>query len=321
MVGSALSTILYAGIIAANHLGYIGSRNGGGNTSWQHFAFRLTCSDSGPLPTWGPTCTKRLRIIEGELKEKIDSVTQLQRLNEHIVSSIRSGLITTDLHGRIAVFNIRSAGAYRQRRTGNARQAHSIADWRNFLGSDSPAPICCAMQSLCVTKNGSRFPTGPSDIWDSASLLSWTKVISCWAMIISFQDLTEIIRLEEEVRLKDRMAAVGRMAAGIAHEIRNPLTSMRGSVEILRSHANFPAKDERLLDILIRESDRLESVCRGFSQFRPSEAICEAPHRSRSGAPGFRYPVCATIRKYGTSIPCTCILKHNRCASSGAPTS
>jgi len=85
--------------------------------------------------------------------------------------------------------------------------------------------------------------------------------------IISFQDLTEIIRLEEEVRLKDRMAAIGRMAAGIAHEIRNPLTAMQGSVEILRSHANLPEKDERLLTILIRESDRLNKFVEDFLSF------------------------------------------------------
>jgi two-component system, NtrC family, sensor histidine kinase PilS len=85
--------------------------------------------------------------------------------------------------------------------------------------------------------------------------------------IISFQDLTEIQRLEEEIRLKDRMAAIGRMAAGIAHEIRNPLAAMQGSVEILRSHANLPKSDERLLDILVRESDRLNKFVEGFLSF------------------------------------------------------
>ena len=85
--------------------------------------------------------------------------------------------------------------------------------------------------------------------------------------IISFQDLTDIIRLEEEVRLKDRMAAVGRMAAGIAHEIRNPLTAMRGSVEVLRSHASLPPKENRILDILIRESDRLNQFVEDFLNY------------------------------------------------------
>ncbi len=57
------------------------------------------------------------------------------------------------------------------------------------------------------------------------------------------------------------------MAAGIAHEIRNPLTAMRGSVELLRSHASLPPKDNRILDILIRESDRLNQFVEDFLNY------------------------------------------------------
>jgi two-component system sensor histidine kinase PilS (NtrC family) len=88
---------------------------------------------------------------------------------------------------------------------------------------------------------------------------------------VSFQDLTDIKRLEGEVRVRDRMSAVGRMAAGIAHEIRNPLAAMRGSVELLSSHLALPGKDARLLDILIRESDRLNKFVEEFLTFaRPA---------------------------------------------------
>ena len=121
--------------------------------------------------------------------------------------------------------------------------------------------------------------------------------------IISFQDLTEITRLEEEVRLKDRMAAIGRMAAGIAHEIRNPLTAMRGSVEILRSHANLPGKDERLLDILIRESDRLNKFVEDFLCFARPRQYDKAARSTWSRFSGIPLRFCATTRKYETSIP------------------
>ncbi len=63
------------------------------------------------------------------------------------------------------------------------------------------------------------------------------------------------------------MAAIGRMAAGIAHEIRNPLTALRGSAEILKSRASLPEKDARLLDILVRESDRLNTFIEDFLDF------------------------------------------------------
>lgn len=92
--------------------------------------------------------------------------------------------------------------------------------------------------------------------------------------IVSFQNLTDIKRLEEEVRIRDRMAAIGRMAAGIAHEIRNPLAAMRGSVEVLRSHLVLGGADARLLDILIRESDRLNKFVEEFLDFaKPTRCV------------------------------------------------
>ena len=85
--------------------------------------------------------------------------------------------------------------------------------------------------------------------------------------IIALEDLSDIARLEKEIRLRERLASVGRMAAVVAHEIRNPLTSMRGSVEILRARENLPEKDARLLNILINESDRLNSFIEDFLNF------------------------------------------------------
>ena len=271
IVGSALSTILYSGIIAANHLGAIGSNTTGGNTSLATFRISAHVLGFWAVAYLGTYLHQRLNAVEGELKEKIHSFTQLQRLNEHIVSSIRSGLITTDLRGRIAVFNTAA-----QELTG--RDAHEMlgkpADqlfgqdfWTRILREDLLRNAkALRHEEWIALPNGSRRYLG----FSVSPLLDQNQ--QSLGYIISFQDLTEIIRLEEEVRLKDRMAAIGRMAAGIAHEIRNPLTSMRGSVEILRSHANLPSKDERLLDILIRESDRLNNFVEDFLCFaRPKQ--------------------------------------------------
>ena len=273
IVGSALSTILYAGIIAANHLGLIGSNHGGGSTSLATFRISAHVLGFGAVAYLGTYLHQRLQLIEGELKEKIDSLIQLQRLNEHIVSSIRSGLITTDLKGRIAVFNTAA-----QELTG--RDAREMlgkpvdlvvgeAFWTRILREDLLRNAkALRHEAWIVFPNGTRRYLG----FSVSPLLDQDQ--QSRGYIISFQDLTEITRLEEEVRLKDRMAAIGRMAAGIAHEIRNPLTSMRGSVEILRSHANLPSKDERLLEILIRESDRLNNFVEDFLCFaRPRQYV------------------------------------------------
>ena len=82
--------------------------------------------------------------------------------------------------------------------------------------------------------------------------------------VYTFDDLTEIRRLEREVRMQDRMAAVGRMAAAIAHEIRNPLTSIAGSVSMLSDAPALSQEERHLLEIVTRESDRLNNIITDF---------------------------------------------------------
>jgi two-component system sensor histidine kinase PilS (NtrC family) len=82
--------------------------------------------------------------------------------------------------------------------------------------------------------------------------------------VYSFDDLTEIRRLEREVRMQDRLAAVGRLAAAIAHEIRNPLTSIAGSVSMLSGAAEMTDEQRQLLQIVTRESERLNNIITDF---------------------------------------------------------
>ena len=266
MVGAALSTILYAGIVIAVRFGLLSIR--GAEMDGRQAAFRISAHVLGfwAVAYLGTYLHQRLRSMECELKEKIDSLTQLKRLNEHIVSSIRSGLITTDLHGHIAVFNA-AAGEITGRAVDEMFEniiQPLIGDtfWTLITTADllrNARPL--RYEQWVMIPNGTKRFLGfsVSPLLDESQLLR--------GYIISFQDLTDIMRLEEEVRLKDRMAAVGRMAAGIAHEIRNPLTAMRGSVEVLRSHACLPPKDNRILDILIRESDRLNQFVEDFLNY------------------------------------------------------
>jgi len=270
MVGAALSTILYAVAVTIENLT-------GEALPIQPIdagqAFRISFHAMGfwAVAFLGTYLHNRLRAMERELKEKIDTLKQLQKINEHIVSSIRSGLITTNLDGSIAVFNS-AAEELMERNSGDCigkpiDQILGKAFWEKVLFSDLLRSAKPMRNEIWITlpKGGKRYlGFSVSPLMDqNHSLLGY---------ILSFQDLTEILKLEEEVRLKDRMAAIGRMAAGIAHEIRNPLAAMRGSVEILRSHSNLPAVDERLLDILIRESDRLNKFIEDFLNFaRPKK--------------------------------------------------
>ncbi|HYJ48133.1 MAG TPA: ATP-binding protein, partial [Pyrinomonadaceae bacterium] len=79
-------------------------------------------------------------------------------------------------------------------------------------------------------------------------------------LVITFQDLTQVRALEETSRRQDRLAAVGRVAASIAHEIRNPLAAMRGSIQVLRSEMDSDSSQAELMEIILRESDRLNRI-------------------------------------------------------------
>ncbi len=102
-------------------------------------------------------------------------------------------------------------------------------------------------------------------------------------LIVTFQDLTDIRSMEESVRRKDRLAAVGRVAAGLAHEIRNPLGAMRGAIQVLESSVPKESTQASLMDIILRESDRLNKIITNFLTYARPRAgnfseidVCEA---------------------------------------------
>ena len=270
VIGAALSTILYTGMIALSRMGFLTAEIG--PTELNALTYRIGLHVLGffSVAFLGADLSQRLQAVQAELVLKTDSLRQLQRLTEHIVTSIRSGLCTTDLRGSITLFNSTA-----EELTGTPRAAVLHRSLQSILSSRLWDRIhevdllqdarALRHEEWLTLPGGSRRFLGFSV---SPLLDHGRKLIG---YVVSFQDLTEIKRLEEEVRVKDRMAAVGRMAAGIAHEIRNPLAAMRGSVEILRSRLELAAADERLLDILIRESDRLNKFVEDFLSFaRPS---------------------------------------------------
>src|ERR1700751_3596825 len=92
-------------------------------------------------------------------------------------------------------------------------------------------------------------------------------------MGITFQDLTQIRALEETSKRQDRLAAIGRMAASIAHEIRNPLAAMRGSIQMLRAEMDANTEQAQLMEIILRESDRLNKIVGDYLNYaRPKPA-------------------------------------------------
>ena len=103
----------------------------------------------------------------------------------------------------------------------------------------------------------------------------------------SFQDVTDVRRMERDARLRQRLAAVGEMAAGIAHEIRNPLASMSGSIQVLRQELPLSEDQAQLMDIVLRESERLNDTIDRSSPMQTA-AVGDGETRREEGAAGHR---------------------------------
>ena len=106
-------------------------------------------------------------------------------------------------------------------------------------------------------------------------------------------------RLERDARLQQRLAAVGEMAAGIAHEIRNPLASMSGSIQVLRQELPLSDEQAQLMDIVLRESERLNDTIRSFLAYARPQRVGDGATRHAEGRPGHRARCCATAPTCG----------------------
>ncbi len=224
------------------------------------------------------------RHASGEqLLEANKTLANLRALHERIVESIRSGLITTDLEGNIYTFNqtaVEITGFSAEEMRG--RSIYSLFGNINLPIADS----------LEATDTGDQPPRFEIDLMTPDNFAKrvgygisplFSESGETTGLIITFQDLTEIRSMEESVRRKDRLAAVGRVAAGLAHEIRNPLGAMRGAIQVMQLKTPPESAEASLMEIILRESDRLNKIITNFltyarprvSNFAETDA-CEA---------------------------------------------
>jgi len=90
--------------------------------------------------------------------------------------------------------------------------------------------------------------------------------------VVIFQDLTEVRAMESRMKINDKLASVGQLAAGIAHEIRNPLASLSGSIQLLKAEMPHEESSDKLMEIVLRETDRLDNLLKNFLMYaKPSE--------------------------------------------------
>jgi two-component system, NtrC family, sensor histidine kinase PilS len=210
------------------------------------------------------------------LQAATQSLASLRELHERIVESIRSGVVTTDLQGRIYTFNAAAAEITGYDRADVRGQDASIFFGElkeiiaNSLANAGSTDASPRFEADCLTAEGLRLRLG-----FSVSPL-FSEGGDTTGIVITFQDLTHIRALEETSRRQDRLAAIGRMAASIAHEIRNPLAAMRGSIQMLRADMEEESAHTELMEIILRESDRLNRIISDFLNYARPRSIIQS---------------------------------------------
>ena len=287
LVTSVGCAVCYTGVTFAGALGWLWPREAGAAVSLAEAVGNVGLHDVAFLVVGllAARLAERQARSDVQLIEAAHALADLRALHERIVESIRSGLVTTDLGGRIYTFNKAA-----EEMTGYEAEALRGQDASILFG-----PLAAKIEESlrahaggrqnqryeadCLTAEGLRMRLGYS-----ISPLS-SEGGQTTGLVISFQDLTQVRALEETSRRQDRLAAVGRVAAGIAHEIRNPLAAMRGSIQVLRSEVNGNAAQAELMEIILRESDRLNHIITDFLTYarprriEPAETDLREPLR------------------------------------------
>ncbi|MDP8246067.1 MAG: ATP-binding protein [Candidatus Hinthialibacter antarcticus] len=208
-----------------------------------------------------------------QLETSNRELAQTQRFLENVLSGISTGVMSVDQEGFIRLINPAGCNVFGLENPSGTKvldviQAPAFTDFiKRALTTGSSIferEITCAVDdetvlplqvsALPMLENGE--PTG---------------------LVVTFHDLSEIRKLEEQVRRQDRLASLGRMSAGVAHEIRNPLGIIRGSAQLLNKRFGDQAAEEGLTTFIIEEVNRLSRVVNDFLMFaRPPEPVIDA---------------------------------------------
>ncbi len=213
--------------------------------------------------------TEKLRSTDVELKETIRDRDTLEALNENIIFSLSSGVVTLDMHGKITSFNRAAADT-----TGFSEEK---VRGRGFSDIFPEASLSMRERIDLIYQGHYRFEsewTGPDgDIRNLEFRITPLQGASgeLLGTLVIFNDVTETREMEQRLRKSDRLAAVGQLAAGMAHEIRNPLASISGSIQMFEQTVDTDETSKRLMRIVLRETERLNHLITDFLLFaRPT---------------------------------------------------
>lgn len=269
---ASIASLLYGAVVLGQYYGLVSPPVAGvfiaGGYAGEAVYFPLTVNISAfyLIAFLSSFVAEQARKTRQQLQKKESDLEELEALHRDIIQSINSGLITLDSDRRVILFNqaarsmtgLGLAEVY-GRRIEELLPGFEVAIARQeSQGSSLPEPrfemsytrtdgrVLCLGFSISVLRDADGEETGT---------------------ILGFQDLTSLKEMQDYISRMDRLAAVGRLAAGIAHEIRNPLASISGSIQMLRKSLQPVDTDRRLMDIIVRESENLSQLISDFTQF------------------------------------------------------
>jgi len=220
--------------------------------SYNSLAFLMMALLSGNL-------AEKISVMGQKLKEKQSDLNDLENLHLNIIKSLSSGLITISTELRITSFN------------------HAAEDITGLVFADvfnQPlSEVFTSMQNRIFEGNNRWEEIFYRKADQKKLILGFSKTIlkhhdgRRLGTILNFQDVTYQKAMEDRMIEEEKMAAIGRLAAGIAHEIRNPLASVSGSVQMLRDDLNLKGQHRKLMNIVTRETQRLNVLIEGFLDF------------------------------------------------------
>jgi two-component system sensor histidine kinase PilS (NtrC family) len=204
-----------------------------------------------------------LRQTGQVLQEQAAHLVGLRAFHENVVNSMNSGLLITDMNGRVISSNhaaerilLFSPG------TPPGWFAQEVFSFLNITEIVHKAQALDQelnrAEGFFERRDGQKIILGISysPLCDAKGTVH--------GLIFNFQDITAIRAMEVEIKRGEQLAAVGRLSAAIAHEIRNPLASISGSIQLLRSALALDGSNQRLMDIVAREIERLNAIITDF---------------------------------------------------------
>lgn len=280
---ASLAAILYGGLLDLEYYGIISATSFRGfeidlSREYRHVLYTIAVNIAAfyAVALLSGHLAERLKKAGQKLRDRDQYLIEALSFQDYIVQNISSGLMTTDKEMRVTSFN-HAAEVITGRRLEEVRgrpwtEVFGLTNqdlWRifdkNLREGGQPFPF----ETRLIRKDGEAIPVGLS-----LSILTDNKGQPMGTVSI-FHDLTALKEMEERLRRSERLMAVGQLAAGIAHEIRNPLGSISGAIQMLQEDLASSGEQRKLMEIIIKETDRLNNIVSQFLDFARQRPVIQ----------------------------------------------